>query len=58
MHYELEILKREPYVEREVEKLRKYLHTDLIKVITGPRRTGKSFLAVRTLKENFGYVKF
>ncbi|WP_257721530.1 hypothetical protein [Pyrococcus kukulkanii] len=41
-----------------MEKLRKYLHTDLIKVITGPRRTGKSSLAVRTLKENFGYVKF
>ncbi|RLF90053.1 hypothetical protein DRN82_03735 [Thermococci archaeon] len=57
--YEVELLKRQPYVKREAgEKLRKYLNTDLIKVITGPRRAGKSFLAVRTLKENFGYVNF
>ncbi len=57
--YELGRLRREPYVKREVEeKLRQYLQTDLIKVITGPRRAGKSFLAVRVLKENFGYVNF
>jgi len=57
--YELEVLKKEPYVKREAEeKLRRYLQTDLIKVITGPRRAGKSFLAVRALKENFGYVNF
>jgi len=57
--YELEKLGKEHYVEREAEKkLKQYLPTDLIKVITGPRRGGKSFLAVRALKENFGYVNF
>lgn len=57
--YELEMLKKESYVKRDAEeKLRQYLQTDLIKVITGPRRAGKSFLAVRALKENFGYVNF
>ena len=57
--YELEVLKKEPYVKREAEeKLKQYLQTDLIKVITGPRRAGKSFLAMRALKENFGYVNF
>ncbi|WP_042686768.1 AAA family ATPase [Methermicoccus shengliensis] len=57
--YELEKLGKEHYVEREAEKkLKQYLPTDLIKVITGPRRAGKSFLAVRALKENFGYVNF
>ncbi|MBO8161763.1 MAG: ATP-binding protein [Thermosipho sp. (in: Bacteria)] len=57
--YELERLKKEPYVKREAEeKLKQGLQTDLIKVISGPRRAGKSFLAARTLKGNFGYVNF
>ncbi|WP_048160720.1 ATP-binding protein [Thermococcus sibiricus] len=57
--YELERLKKEPYVKREAEeKLKQGLQTDLIKVISGPRRAGKSFLAARTLKGYFGYVNF
>lgn len=37
------------------------LENDLIKVITGPRRCGKSFFAINELKQkvgNFGYVNF
>jgi hypothetical protein len=37
------------------------LENDLIKVVTGPRRCGKSFFAINELKQNvgnFGYVNF
>ncbi len=48
----------EKYIKREAEL--KYLSEDLIKVIIGPRRSGKSFFAIHTLKEtgNFIYLNF
>ena len=47
-------------VEREVsQKIKKYLEKRLIKVISGVRRSGKSYLALLLLKnKNFGYVNF
>jgi len=48
------------YVEREgLQKARGYLKNDLIKIITGPRRAGKSIFALMMLKHtNFAYVNF
>ena len=47
-------------VERELTtKIEKYLGKNLIKVISGVRRSGKSTLALLSLKnKNFGYVNF
>ena len=47
-------------VEREVsQKIKKYLEKKLVKVISGVRRSGKSYLALLLLKnKNFGYVNF
>ena len=55
---ELERRHQEPYVERTVD-LRKF-DNNLIKVIIGPRRAGKSFFAVHALRTigSFGYVNF
>lgn len=54
---ELETKSKEKYVERD-KKLS--LKNDLIKVIIGPRRAGKSFFAIHFLKiqEKIGYVNF
>ena len=73
MHYELGMLRdiiltqkselenrlQEPYVERKVSTPPD-LQNDLIQVITGPRRSGKSFYAVHLLRQigSFGYVNF
>jgi predicted AAA+ superfamily ATPase len=48
------------YIEREkLSFAKKFLETDLIKVITGPRRAGKSVFATMFLKEkNFAYLNF
>ena len=48
----------ENYIDRKIEL--KELDNNLIKIITGPRRAGKSFFAVHLLKKlgNFGYVNF
>ena len=56
---ELETRLQEPYVERKVSRPPD-LHDDPIKVITGPRRSGKSFYAVHLLRQtgSFGYVNF
>ncbi len=44
-------------VERDAgEHLRKWIETDMIKVIVGPRRAGKSWLAIRGAGENAAYV--
>ncbi len=55
---ELEKKLKERYIEREA--LLKNMESDIIKVIIGPRRAGKSFFAVHTLNKlgNFGYVNF
>jgi uncharacterized protein len=55
---ELEELFKEKYVPREEINLD--LSNNLIKVIIGPRRAGKSFFSLHALKEkeNFGYVNF
>ena len=55
---ELERALSEVYVERDIEPFS--LEHNLIKVVMGPRRAGKSFFVVHTLKhaENFGYANF
>jgi len=55
---ELENRLKEKYVDREIE-LKKISH-NMISVIIGPRRSGKSFFAVHMLNKinNFGYVNF
>ena len=54
---EIEVKLKEKYIERNQELK---LDNDLIKVIIGPRRAGKSFFALHFLnkKGNFGYVNF
>jgi len=49
---------RERYVERDVSESK--LTNDLIKVIIGPRRAGKSFFAMQQISRfgRFGYVNF
>ena len=48
------------YIERiGVSAKSEYLSTGLIKLITGPRRSGKSVLSLQLLKnENFAYLNF
>jgi hypothetical protein len=55
---ELERALSEVYVERDIEPFS--LEHNLIKVVMGPRRAGKSFFVVHTLKHsvNFGYANF
>ncbi len=50
----------EKYISREkLSRAKEYLDHDLIKVITGPRRAGKSVFSVLLLKnKNFAYVNF
>ncbi|MBP6944628.1 ATP-binding protein [Patescibacteria group bacterium] len=49
-----------PYIERSKEKdTQKWLSSDLIKVILGPRRAGKSVFALMLLKDqSFAYFNF
>lgn len=55
---EIEKRVKERYIKRDIEL--KKIDSDLIKVIMGPRRAGKSFFAIHMLNEvdNFGYVNF
>lgn len=48
------------YVQREkLDSAQKFLETDLVKVITGPRRAGKSVFSTILLKDkNFAYLNF
>ncbi|MEO0115885.1 MAG: ATP-binding protein [candidate division WOR-3 bacterium] len=57
---EKEILLGKNYVMRDkLESARKFLDSDLIKVITGPRRAGKSVFAILLLKDkDFAYINF
>jgi hypothetical protein len=54
---EIETKLKEKYIERN-QNLK--LNNDLIKVIVGPRRAGKSFFVIHFLNKqgNFGYVNF
>jgi len=55
---ELEGKLREKYIDRGINQ--KKLNNDLIKVIIGPRRAGKSFFVIHMLNKlgRFGYVNF
>lgn len=53
---ELEGKRNETYLKREAEI--KGLNSDIIKAITGPRRAGKSFFIIHSLKGNYGYANF
>jgi predicted AAA+ superfamily ATPase len=55
---ELEKTLNETYVERDIEPFS--LEHNLIKVVMGPRRAGKSFFCLHTLniQSKFGYVNF
>lgn len=55
---ELENTLKETYVERNIQPFS--IENNLIKVVMGPRRAGKSFFVLHTLKKmaQFGYVNF
>ncbi len=57
---EILAIKTRKLVKREqMKKLEKWMNTDMIKVITGPRRSGKSFLAMMALPSSgYAYVNF
>lgn len=53
---ELEAKRKQRYIRRDAEI--KALQSDMIKVVTGPRRAGKSFFIINTVKESLGYANF
>ncbi|MBS3136521.1 ATP-binding protein [Candidatus Woesearchaeota archaeon] len=53
---ELDAQKGQLYIKRESEI--KSLQKNIIKVVTGPRRAGKSFFIMNSMKDNFGYANF
>lgn len=54
-----ELLKREYIVRDKAVKAAKWLDSDLIKVVLGPRRAGKSIFSLSLLKDkSFGYFNF
>ncbi|MCS7180183.1 MAG: ATP-binding protein, partial [bacterium] len=55
---EIEDRFKEKFIERDINYSK--FENDLIKVITGPRRAGKSFLGINVLKKkgDFGYINF
>jgi len=57
---EKELLLSQNYIARDkLEFAKKFMETDLIKVITGPRRAGKSVFAILCLKDrDFAYINF
>ena len=56
---ELESRLQETYVERKMS-ISWDLGDDLIKVITGPRRAGKSFYGMHLIRQtgSYGYINF
>ena len=59
-HEERDSLLKVPYIERMEEAAKaEYMSTGLVKLITGPRRAGKSVFALQLLKDkNFAYLNF
>lgn len=57
---ERDALLQQKYIQRmDDEAIAEYLNTSLIKLITGPRRAGKSVMALQILKnKNFAYLNF
>ncbi len=57
---ELENRFKEPYIERDTKLKTGSVKDNLIRVIIGPRRAGKSFFITHWLKKNakFGYLNF
>src|SRR3989338_7911806 len=57
---ELEKRFKEPYIERDTKLKTGSANDNLIRVIIGPRRAGKSFFVIHWLKKNakFGYINF
>jgi predicted AAA+ superfamily ATPase len=57
---ERDILLQQAYIHRiEEATIAEFLNTTLIKLITGPRRAGKSVMALQILKnKNFAYLNF
>jgi predicted AAA+ superfamily ATPase len=57
---ELHSIPLNPYIKRDLsDRFIKALNSKLIKVITGPRRAGKSTLAIQTLKDfKLAYLNF
>jgi uncharacterized protein len=57
---ELENLLRQDYLERlDLSAKQEFLNTGLVKLITGPRRSGKSVLALQLLRgKKFAYLNF
>lgn len=54
-----ELLSHDYLKRSDVELNKEYLSTGLIKLVTGPRRAGKSVLSLQLLKnENFAYLNF
>ena len=57
---ERNILLNKPYIERGKQlKIKDFMLSPLIKLITGPRRAGKSVFAMQLLKNaDFAYLNF
>lgn len=57
---ERDALLQQKYIQRiDDEAIAEFLNTSLIKLITGPRRAGKSVMALQILKnKNFAYLNF
>jgi len=57
---EMEVLSQKPYIERsKTTQAEKYINSDLVKVVIGPRRSGKSVFTAHLFKDKSpAYVNF
>ncbi|PIT94915.1 hypothetical protein CO116_00540 [Candidatus Falkowbacteria bacterium CG_4_9_14_3_um_filter_38_19] len=57
---EMEVLFKKPYIERsKITQAEKHLNSDLVKVVIGPRRAGKSVFTAHLFKDKLpAYVNF
>ncbi len=57
--HDLEVQRSSLFIERDAKIDKNALKSDIIKIIIGPRRAGKSAFIIRaTDNENFGYINF